>query len=172
MAERRLVVCWFDPGVTVGWCVLRVPEAYLCEEGQVGARSRLQSRAGEFRMGSTSANVDRALDIARTVEVELADVGDLFVLGVEGFTLRMLSLDEELLEPVRFNSVMLDRLRGTVQRLEVQTSSDALKTITDDRLRAWDLYHTSEHARAATKHALLYLRRYIKGHRDHVREVA
>lgn len=161
--DRRLVVCWFDPGVTVGWCVLRVPVEYLLREGQVGARSRLQWRSGEFRMGSTSGNVDRALDIARTVEVELAEVGDLFTLGAESFTLRMLSLDEELLEPVRWLAVMRDRLRGSARVLETQGASDALRTITDDRLRAWDLWHSSEHARAATKHSLLYLRRYVKG---------
>lgn len=162
LVPPRLVVIWFDPGVTVGWCLLRVPLDRLLDNGQVAARPWVQFKAGQYKMGGTSANVDRALDMARVADVDLCEDGDRFVLGAEGFTLRMLSMDEELLEPVRWLAVLRDRLRGSGQALEIQGASDALRTITDDRLKAWDLWHSSEHARAATKHALLYLRRYVK----------
>lgn len=44
-----------------------------------------------------------------------------------------------------------------------QSSSDAKRFATDDRLRRWGLYVTPEHARDAMRHAVLYAARHPSG---------
>lgn len=159
----NLVVAWFDPGITTGWALVRVPVKRLMENGQVQSIRWTQWKCGQYNFaGDTSASVDRALEIARTAYVEVCEAGDVFVLGSEGFTLRMLSMDAALLEPVRFNSIIDDRLRGNEGGLwcERQQPSDAKKTITDQRLRNWSTWHPSDHARDGLRHAFLFLRRW------------
>lgn len=156
-----LVVVSWDPGETTGWAIHRVSAKLLLEEGQVGSVSRMKWNSGQFNEGSTSRNVDRFLDVARVAFQEVAREEDVFALVGESFTLRMLSMDPSLLEPVRFNAVVSDRLRGKDMFIDWQTPSDALKTITDQRLMLWGLYRPgSEHARDAQRHGLLFLRRF------------
>jgi hypothetical protein len=163
-------VCWFDPGVTTGWALVKAPMAKLLTEGQVGSVRWTSWKCGQFKGGDagspwerTSVNVDRALAVARRAYAVAPDDGDVFVLGAENFTLRMLSMEWELLEPVRWLAVMRDRLRDSGMVLEIQEPSDALRTITDQRLMAWAMYNsTAPHGRAAMSHALLFLRRWAK----------
>lgn len=130
--------------------------------GLVGAARFVQWNSGQFRGGSTSKSVDRFLDIARLAYEQVAGDDDLFSLVVENFTLRMLSMDPELLEPVRFNAVLEDRLRGKPMVVEWQSPSDALSQIKDSQLGLWGLLTKKdpEHARDARRHGLLYLRRF------------
>lgn len=158
-----LVVVSGDPGVTTGWAIQKVPTRCLLERGLVGSARHIQWNSGQFRAGNTSESVDRFLDLARLAYERVAKEDDLVVLAVEGFTLRMLSMDPELLEPVRFNAVLTDRLRGKEGVvLEWQTPSDALTTMTDARLALWGLLLKRDpaHARDARRHGLLYLRRW------------
>jgi hypothetical protein len=75
----------------------------------------------------------------------------------------MFSTDRSLLEPVRFNAVLLDRLRESGQRVEMQNASDAMNEITDQRLMLWGLYKPGAgHGRDAQRHGLLYLRKWAK----------
>ena len=164
MSSGALVVCWFDPGVTCGWAIVRVPVKVLVAEGQVGSVSRMQVNTGQFREGSTSANVDRSLEIARTAYEELTDDGDVMVVGHEGFTLRMLSMDPEMLEPVRWLAVWDDRFAPPRPEFPLpveRQDPSMMNTIGDDRLRLWGLWQPGrEHGRAALKHALVYCRRF------------
>lgn len=158
-----IVVVSADPGVTVGWAVHRVPAKLLAERGLVGSAREIKYSSGQYRNGSTSGNVDRWLDIARLAYEEVAREDDLFVMAVESFTLRMLSMDPELLEPVRFNAVLSDRLRGKGGvAVEWQQPADALGQITDARLGLWGLLEKKDgrHARDARRHGLFYLRRW------------
>lgn len=150
----------FDPGVSTGWSVIRVPAPLLVSVGMVQSIRHMQWRAGEFVGGSVSASVDRALDLCRKTYDGLCDVGDGFAIVTEGFTLRMLSMDPTLLEPVRFNAVLHDRLRGTGMGAVEQSPSDAKKSVSDERLRLWGTYPNSEHARDGLRHGLLFCRRY------------
>jgi hypothetical protein len=164
MSAARLVIVAIDPGVTCGWAIVRVPIKRLLELGQVGSVSYMQVSTGQFREGSTSANVDRALALKRTAYEELADEGDVMVCVHEGFTLRMLSKDPELLEPARFLAVWADRFAPPRPEfpLPVEEQDPSLmNTIGDDRLRLWGLWQRGrEHGRAALKHALVYCRRF------------
>lgn len=165
MSAARLVIVAIDPGVTCGWAIVGVPIKVLLERGQVGSVPVMQVATGQYRMGSTSANVDRALDIMRTTYEELANEEDVLVGVHEGFTLRMLNSDPEMLEPVRWLAVWDDRFAPPRAEfpipVERQDPSLALGTIGDDRLRLWGLWQTGrEHGRAALKHALMYCRRF------------
>jgi hypothetical protein len=165
MSAARLVVVAIDPGVTCGWAIVRVPIKVLLELGQVGSVSRMQVSTGQFREGSTSANVDRVLELKRTAYEELTDDEDVMVCVHEGFTLRMLNKDPEMLEPVRFLAVWEDRFAPPRPEfplpVEIQDPSLALGTIGDERLRLWGLWQPArEHGRAALKHGLMYCRRF------------
>ena len=166
--NRALVVCWFDPGITTGWAIVKVPIKVLRERGQVGSVPRMQVSTGQYRVGeagapgTTSERVDRALDIARTCYEEVADEEDVMVVGHEGFILRMLNSDPEMLEPVRWLAVWDDRFRTKEFPLPVERQDPSLmSTVGDDRLRLWGLWQPGrEHGRAALKHALVYCRRF------------
>lgn len=149
----------------MGWAIVRVPIKHLLSLGQVGSVPHMKVQTGQFREGSTSANVDRALDYARVAYEEVAEDEDIVVVGHEGFTLRMMNSDPEMLEPVRFLAVWDDRFSPPRPEfplpVERQDPSLALGTIGDDRLRLWGLWQAGrEHGRAALKHALMYCRRF------------
>ncbi len=156
-----LVVVWADPGVTTGWCVVRVPIKELLAVGQVALAlsGRTWWRSGQFRFTETSASVDAYLGLCR-VAWERAGENDIVAIGAEGFSLQMLSSDDALLEPVRFLAILRDRLRGTGVGVQVQWPGDRL-VISDDRLKLWDMWKPgAEHGRDAQRHALLFLRRF------------
>lgn len=160
-----LTVVWADPGVATGWSVHRVNIRRLLTMGQVASMDRVWWRIGQFRTAGTSASVDHYLDLCRAV-YERSDESDVVVIGCESFTLRMQSTDPALLEPVRFLSVLQDRLRGSGVEVQMQSPSDAKKAITDDRLGLWGVYQPgAEHARDAQRHGLLFLRRYCSDER-------
>jgi hypothetical protein len=164
VTARRLVVCWFDPGITTGWAVVRVPIKQLLLLGQVGAVSYMQVSTGQFRGDTTSERVDNALAVTRKAYEELADEEDVMVVGHEGFTLRMLSADPELLEPVRWLAVWDDRFAPPRPEFPLpveRQDPSMMAVIGDDRLRLWGLWQSGrEHGRAALKHALVYCRRF------------
>lgn len=163
---KALVTVWADPGDTTGWAIHRVPIDLLLREGQVGAMRQTKWSSGQFRPGSTSASVDQFLDLCRAAYERLCEEDDVFVMGSEGFILRMLSTEPSLLEPVRFNAVLDDRLRGTGMWAERQMPAEAMKTITDARLRLWGVYKPgAQHGRDAQRHGLLFLRRFASDRR-------
>lgn len=171
--EQKLVVISCDPGVTVGWAIHKVPVDRLLAKGLVGTLRYTQYDAGQYRMGNTSENVDRFLDMARLAFEEVADEEDLFAIAAESFQLRMLSSDPELLEPVRFNAVLADRLRGSETPVAWQTPSDAKTAINDARLALWGVAQKTRgkvHGRDAQRHGLLYCKRFIS--HEHVRRQA
>lgn len=159
MPGPALTVVWADPGVTTGWCVIRVPIGVLLELGQVGATARTWWRIGQYRSVSTSDAVSSYLALCRTVW-ERSMEGDVVVIGCEGFSLEMLSRDVALLEPVRFLAVLQDRLLGSGVQVEVQMPGER-KVISDDRLALWGLWVPGkDHGRDAQRHALVYLRKF------------
>lgn len=158
---RALVTVWADPGDNTGWSIHRAPIDLLLREGQVGAMRQVKWSTGQFNTGSTSANVDRFLDLCRAAYEQILDEDDVFAIGSESFTLRMLSTEPSLLEPVRFNAVLDDRLRGTGMWAERQSPSEAKNTVTDQRLKLWGVHKPgADHARDAQRHGLLFLRRF------------
>lgn len=164
MTAARLIVASIDPGVSTGWAIIRVPVKVLLEHGQVGSVSKMQVNTGQFRTDTTSQNVDRALEVLRTTYEELVDEDDVMVVVQEGYRLRMSTMDDELLEPVRWLATWDDRFAPPRAEfpLPVERQDPSLmNTIGDDRLKLWGLWQPArEHGRAALKHALVYCRRF------------
>lgn len=161
VAPGSLVVVSFDPGVATGWSIIRVPAELLVALGMVQSIRHMKSRCGEFVGGSVSASVDRALELCRQTYDKLCEPGDGFAIVTEGFTLRMMSMDPSLLEPVRFNAILHDRLRGTGMGAVEQSPSDAKKSVSDERLKLWGLWRPGpDHMRDGLRHGLLFCRRY------------
>jgi hypothetical protein len=131
---------------------------------------------------SDSRHVDSIFDVAYGIHSEFvydadeeiddeghtgSDLGwesDAFVFVVESFTLRMMSMDDSLLAPRRVLDRFLDRLwvnRSSVPVVH-QSPSEAIRTVTDERLRRWGMYDraSGRHARDADRHAILFIRKF------------
>lgn len=152
----------FDPGVTTGWAVFRVPRVALSSDGFLAAMRQGGCWAlGEFR-GDTDWSVDRMLAISRAVyqQVDEED-GDTWAILVEDFVVRMIDMSRAFLSPVRIGECFRREMRNAPVLVDFQFSSDAMKIVTDGRLRDWNLYRPgSTHARDATRHAIMLCRRY------------
>lgn len=164
-----LVVCAFDPGETTGWSVWRAPVGTLVGQGTRRTLARSKWALGQIRSSQDalargdgdSDMVDKMLEIGRWAFEEFVHEDDEFVFVHEGFRLRMMSMDDNLLAPVRVNAIFRDRLRGTGTQVYKQDPSEAKITITDARLREWSVYKKGmEHARDAERHAILFLRKF------------
>lgn len=158
---------WLDPGGTTGWCVMSVlwealvqPEVSILDNiyhwtsGQVGGDEN-----------------DQADEIA-----ELICAWPGAVVGIESFDLRQFRKDKDLLSPVRLAAKFEWAARrggGAGQKadappapVEWQSPSLAMRTATNDALKAWGLYRSEggeEHARDATRHAITFYRRCKAG---------
>lgn len=184
---RNLVIFAVDPGITSGWSALKVPVARLGALGVTRTLARCRWRHGQIlrsgvgvgRMAeavSDSRHVTLILEQARAVYEEFVFVPseddpedweeDSFVFVVESFSLRMMSMDTNLLAPVRVTSMLLDRMWARESDLPVffQNPADAKRTVTDQRLRTWAMYDSGSgpHARDADRHAILFLRRFAE----------
>ena len=153
----------FDPGVTTGWAVFRVPRMQLLSEGFLEAVRGPGAgwNASEFT-GGEEAQVDLMLEIARAVYAEVdEDSGDEWSIIVEGFVVRMISMKRSFLAPVRLAAKFRREMRMAPVLLEEPFSSDAMNIVTDGRLRHWNLYRPgSDHVRDAMRHAIMMQRRY------------
>lgn len=166
----------FDPGVTTGWCVYRVPRLRLLEKGFLEAM--VPGRGGGWNAGEFTGgdwwSVDTMLDVTRAVYAEVdEEAGDEWVILVEDFVVRMISMKRSFLSPVRLSAAYRRDMRGAPVHIEERLSSDAMNVVTDGRLRDWGMYRPgSEHARDAQRHAIMMCRRYSSEprFREQVRE--
>lgn len=163
----------FDPGVTTGWCVYRVPRRRLVAEGFLAAM--VPGRGGGWNMGEFTGgddwSVDTMLDVTRAVYAEVdEEAGDEWVILVEDFVVRMIKMDRAFLSPVRLSAAYRRDMRRAPVHIEQRLSSDAMNIVTDGRLRDWNMYRAgSVHARDAQRHAIMMCRRYSS--EPHFREL-
>ena len=157
----------FDPGVTTGWCVVRVPRLKLVREGFLEAMRPTEHggggcwNAGEFTGGDDWA-VDTMLDITRAVYQDVDEsAGDQWMILVEDFVVRRVQMDRAFLSPVRLGAMYRRDMRNAPVLVDFRMSSDAMNVVTDGRLRDWNMYRAgSVHARDAQRHAIMSCRRY------------
>lgn len=188
---KNLVINAWDPGIDTGWSLLKVPVGRLlaCGPTRTLPWCRWQhgtiQRSGTRPLGtgpmaqavSDSRHVTTIFDVSSDlykryvyeVDEEGEEEGwesDVFVFVLEHFGLRMLSMDTNLLAPVRIEERILDRMWVLGSELPVffQTPSSALGAISDARLRRWGMYdrHSGVHARDADRHAIHFLRRFAE----------
>lgn len=180
----NLVMFGLDPGITTGWSALKVPVGRLLAVGATRTLSRCRWAHGQIQRSaigdtgslaqsaSDSAHVDQIFrHVAHIYESFVSDPAeedeweaDVFVYVMEHFSLRMLSMDTNLLAPVRVEEKFLDRLwvKGITTPIFLQSPSDAKRVATDDRLKSWGMYDRASgpHARDADRHNILFLRKF------------
>lgn len=163
-----LVVCAYDPGETTGWSVWRAPLHTLVGQGTRRTLARSKWALGQIRASTEalqrgegdSEMVDKMMEVGRWAYEEFTHEGDEFVFVHEGFKLRMMSMEDNLLAPVRVNAIWKDRLRGKGVQIYEQQPGEAKRVVTDARLNEWSVYRKGmEHARDAERHAILFLRK-------------
>jgi hypothetical protein len=158
-----------DPGGTTGWELLCIyPDALVKDDVSIlasvahRAHGLIGGREGEWEE-------DKQVDEI----VELIDSWPDAAIVIESFTLRKFSAGKELLSPVRITAKIErelwagdavdfagERIGAPPRAYFTQPSSLAFTTCTDLRLKEWNMYTPGpDHVRAATKHALTFLRR-------------
>lgn len=152
-----------DPGGTSGWCVLSVHDVAMVDPDYRILENIARWSAGEFT-GPISGQVDQLIDL-----IECWDTAELVF---EDFILRTANASREVLDPVRITEPVSWWLESGYKRaddpdlerrvIELQQPAMAMTTVTDDRLKAWGLYHLTAgkpHARDAVRHAITFARR-------------
>lgn len=188
--QPALVVLSFDPGVTTGYAIHRIPAGPLLEGGFRNARLSpgFGWCSGQFfpshrQPASRGGHPDLNYVISDMVSVtrlayDHADeegCGDTFVIAMEGFSLRIMDSQWHTLAPVRVAEkyeYWIWSVRRAVKFSYVTNSaSDAKNVVTDARLKAWNLYKAgTEHARDAQRHGILVARKWASEptYRQHV----
>lgn len=169
---QRLYVVGYDPGVTTGWAVLRLDFEKLISIGFAelamasgGGRDPdlLAWDTGSFT-GGENGQADLMVGLLRGVwadgEFSLGPDSDIIGVSSESFQLRMLSMDADLLAPVRMLAVFNYAARTVPIPRMTHSPSDAKSVVTDTRLRALNLWTPGpEHPRDATRQAVLLARK-------------
>lgn len=140
----------FDPGGHVGWAVSTIAPIDLCSP-----RRSLFNSIQHFAAGEINGTVNACLDQM----IELIEVWPDAALLTERFDVgRQIWFEPQ---PIMQNAVLSWVLDGSTRYLFTQ-GSDKMTGMPDDRLkRAGARFWTSgsDHARAATKHNLVFLKR-------------
>lgn len=160
-----LVICVsFDPGETTGWAVHAVDRELLVGKGFRASVRDGDYHVGQFKHADENAMADMMRERVRWAWKQFIEdeATDTFVVVLESFRLRMLSRDPALLSPVRIMAKYEYAMANAGLRTFLQEPVDAMRIITDGRLRDWGLYDASAgvHARDAQRHGVLWLRKY------------
>lgn len=175
---QKLFVVAFDPGVSTGWCVMRVQLDALLRVGLKGVAlghpdpDVFSWRAGYFR-GPEPWQAELMMALCRGTWMHgegVFDQGsssDLFVAVMEKFQLRTLGEDETLLSPVRIPAAFRAISWRAPFPVIWSAIPDAMKTFTDHRLNMFNLWsgqagEVGEHQRDATRHAAMLVRKCIE----------
>jgi hypothetical protein len=154
-------VVWIDPGEVSGWCVMSVDAEAMVDPEERILDNVAHWAAGQIH-GDELVQIDDALDLYRSWPDAAC--------GSEDFILNQFRRDRTLLAPVRINSVLgyellvgdRRRRRGSSRHLFLQTASMGLHLLKNgviERTGLWPDRDPGNHARAATSHACVFLRR-------------
>jgi hypothetical protein len=144
-------IIWFDPGGATGWALFSVHPDALLDPDVFVLDNILHFSCGEF-YGSEFRQVDQMLD--------LVDSWPIAAIGCEDFILMKLDKSRELLAPVRLAAAL--RYTLMPERWVHMQAPSMMDGMSDERLRRlpyWKATAGLKDARAATKHALVFLRR-------------
>lgn len=182
-------VVWFDPYVLLGYGREEVrTEIRRSGRGKAGGSERSEVVCGgrltggdgrplssvrsvlAWQCGMVRGSDDQQADLLLDLASRLGGRG--LSVGIESFVVRQLNASEDFLAPVRLRAILQYQLRlGLINRgdcvsevdrkkLWSQSPSEAKTTVTDQRLKLWNMYTPGpDHPRDATRHALLHLRK-------------
>jgi hypothetical protein len=162
---------WIDPGEHTGWAIVWFDPDVLFDPDRKVSRAPVAWWAGMV-VGPEVNHVDYLMGKLRLPGVG----GEGLACGAEDFIVHSIKKQRSFLSPVRVSSMFEWALhRGHREpdgefrrrRMARQAPVDALNTITDPRLRLYDMWLPgADHPRDATRHALLWLRRLKAGGED------
>lgn len=158
--EDHLPLISVDPGEGTGIVLLTVPRGQIFEGWPYEGVNVVWY---EEITGPEDEQADEIVELCWAVRERYR--GD-FPLLLEDFSLRKFSRDAALLTPVRLNAkieygvhLAADDWPGAVSVFK-QPAALAMSTISDDRMKSYDLYAVGQkNARMAMAHALTFLRR-------------
>lgn len=154
---------WIDPGVVTGCCVVWFDPIVLLDQQNGSMLKSVLAWSAWMESGGENHQV-------RQLVKTIADIGgEHLQVGVESFVPRRLDQSKAFLSPVRIRAALefaawsgIKGWDGVRRNMSVvsQTPADAKNVVTDGRLREWNFWTPGpDHARDATRHALLYLRK-------------
>lgn len=157
-----------DPGTHTGWAIVWFDPDVLFDGERKTSRAPVAWWAGMV-VGPELSQVDYIMARIRTEGVG----GEGLCVLSEDFIVQTVKKERTFLSPVRVAAMLEWALhRGQREADGVyrfrkmppkQSANDAKNTITDDRLKLWQMYLPgADHPRDATRHALLWMRR-LKG---------
>jgi hypothetical protein len=160
-APGHLPLISVDPGEGTGIVVLSVPSREIFSDAEYSGVNVIWY---EEIIGTENNQADLIIGLAMYL---LFNIGIRRVpLLLEDFSLRKFTRDPALLAPVRLNAKIEYGLHRelSIPAISVpvfkQPAELAMSTITDDRLKQYDLYAVGQkNARMAMAHALTFLRR-------------
>lgn len=150
-------VMWMDPGVISGVAVVWFdPRALLIEQKKMPRC--ILAWWETYLGGPENRQIDEFLSLGR----QLDDGKPGLALGVESWTMRKFDQSSDFLAPVRLRSKLeyAVPLWSPGRRIAAQSPSDALTTMTDERLKLLNMFTPGpDHIRDATRHCLLWIRK-------------
>lgn len=164
-----------DPGGTTGWSLVSVqPEVLFDPKADLMKGVKLwqhgQIDCGSLK-GDRGMNGYGDIDDGVSVKGEAAGVNEIISLlrvwpgaaiVIEDFIVRQFNKSRDFLAPVRITAAINQYLYNQRRGSYVQQPALAKTTMTDDRLKKFNMYERSGgavHARDADRHAVTFLRR-------------
>jgi len=161
MTSKYIHVLAVDPGGVSGWVILTVPR--LCIFGDAPSEIT-EWDYGEFT-GAEPVQATAIAELARVTQGLEYRTGPAIVVEDWDRDPSFKSKDEETLSPVRLGAMLMllrfqKRLGDATVHFQSRTLAFGSKATTDEKLRKYGMYVAgSDHIRAATKHAIVLLRR-------------
>lgn len=170
----HVAIIGVDPGVTTGISVLVIdlndglPKPNDADKIRTWTHQISYGGSGNIKdvvEGGEWEEQEIAEAIGRLIMTVQAQYGEVYLV-IEDFIIRKFLSTREFLSPVRLTSGILQDIkgRGTLPRDRIffQSPSEAKGVCTDERLDRWGYTIKTQkdrHARDATRHAVLFLRR-------------
>ena len=142
----------FDPGGTTGWCVMQVHPEALSEPGYTVLDNVEHWAQGQITGAESRQIHEMAVLVAAWPGACIVS---------EDFQLATSVGGHDVLSPVRINGGLAYALWLQNRGMMLQNRSDRM-VASDDRLKSWGFYVReggAEHARDATRHALVWWRK-------------
>lgn len=164
--EDEFTVIAIDPGGTTGWAKMSMDRNVLLDSKADLSARNIDWTKGQVDCGSRRGELqDNGISTGEFLGVQditrLLRENPTAAVVIEDFTLRQFRQDRDLLSPVRITAAIGYSLWLDGREYFTQTPADAKRVCTDTALRQWGLYDGDNmvHARDATRHAVLMLRK-------------
>lgn len=169
-----------DPGGVTGWSVMEFavrdlldPKVHIHDIVTKWWHGQIECGQGLARDGAETTEEEGIEKLNWLIEQSVMEKPYGVAVVIEDFIVRRFDKSRPFLSPVRITAPIQQMLYEMgLHHKWVQQPNDAKNTISDERLKIWDMYSADglQHARDADRHALLGLRN-LRSKRSLVRQV-